>query len=237
MTTIALIGVFIAGLFIFNWWKTEGSKAPAPPPLNNIDSLDDSQTEKTWINIKHSLVLTDVYKHELRFNHLFDQASRLRLKMMGRHKRYLDPSNVAPHLSEYTKTGSDSGMTWIVPTLDFSRLTKEIRLALAVYAYLGTTFLPGKAFLLTNTDTDLSMRLVDQLIDEDYVAAIFLKGLILKYGIVLAAPPQSARAEKYLSAAAKRGSVSAASELALLSMHPQLDHLKPANSSILPDWN
>lgn len=234
MTTIALIGAFIAGLFIYNWWKTEGSKAPAPPPLENLDNLNDTQLETTWISVKHALMLTNVWEHELRFSHLNDQASRLRLKIMRRHTEYLDPSNVGQNLTSYTRTSPDSGITRIDPNLDLASLTKEIRLALALYAYLGYDFSDGwKLFL---RDIDLSMRLVDQLINEDCVPAIFLKGVIWKYGSALCFPPQTANAEKYLKIAAEKGCRHARTELALLSMHSPLNNVKPVDSTEVTVW-
>lgn len=229
MTTIALIGAFIAGLFIYNWWKTEGSKAHAPPPLENLYSLNDTQIETTWISVKHALMLTNVWEHELRFSHLNDQASRLRLKIMGRHMEYLAPSNVSQNFTRYTRTNPDNGLTGIDPTLDLPSLTKEIRLGLALYAYLGYDF-PG-GWKLFSGDINFSMRLVDQLIKEDFVPAIFLKGVIFKYGSALNAPPQTASAEKYLKIAAENGSNHARTELALLSMHSVLDNVMPVNST------
>ena len=89
----------------------------------------------------------------------------------------------------------------------------------AMFAYIGGFV---KNLGLVTTNPDYGLKVVDYLIEEhDYKNAIFLKGIMLKYGLKHDVAPKLQEAQMLLKEAADKGVGGAVIELRQFNLHLQ----------------
>ena len=229
----ALLGiVFFGGMVALGFILKRDKSRPAPPLLQNLDTLGTSELEKAWIDVKAQLMETDAYADEIRYSRLHDQASRLRDRLLSPYKRLLDAANVAPSIFKYARLPFAKVLS-IDPAFTATRIGDEVALGLSLYCYTGVA-LQSKQYL--GSDHHTYTRLLDELITRDCSTAYLLKGLILKYGMTLTAPPQLAVAEKYLMEAHRRGIEGAGKETSFLRAHARLESTARRRLTDAPTW-
>ena len=218
---ILLALAFFGGLVALGLFLQRGKHRPAPSPLPPLEALGAHELEKQWIDVKARLMGTDPYEDELPYAHLFDQATRLRDQLLNPYRRLLDPANVADTILKYSRQ-PQAQLLYIDPKFNAALLGDDVALGLSFYCYTGCT-LTSKQRVATDHHT--YTRLLDELIARQSAAAYLLKGLILKYGMTLSAPPDLASAEAFLMEAKRRGIEAAGGETSLLRAHSRLESI------------
>lgn len=216
----ALLGfVFFGGMVALGFFLPRDKSRPAPPPLQNLDTLGAPELEKTWIEVKAQLIGTDPYQDEVRYAHLHDQATRLRDKLLNPYRHLLDATGVASSIPKYARL-PQAQLLYIDPAFSAASAGDDVALGLSFYCYTGLT-LASKQHLASDHHT--YTRLLDELVGNQCAAAYLLKGLILKYGMTLTAPPKLVAAEKFLMEAHRRGIEGAGRETSFLHAHSSLE--------------
>lgn len=191
-------------------------------------TLDDYYLEEIWIDFKVELLATSSYEKEKRYSFLYDRCKDILLTVINRHRHLiLDGESIVnfQHHFDFRSLPFVKVKPEDVPL--------EALPGLILIAYIGGG---SKKFTREIVPDPLWIsEAVDYLIKyRKEPIGLFLKGLILKYGICLHLPPNISAAERYLKSSLEHGIGSAEIELAHIRLHRGLpSHI----SSIHDDYN
>ncbi|MEQ1838002.1 MAG: hypothetical protein ABL858_06665 [Candidatus Nitrotoga sp.] len=184
--------------------------------LRSPTSLDDQALEYEWVDVKGKLLRTSAYESKLAYSSLYDRCDMFLRTVTRRHRHFiLDAEAISPFYS-YMRTYADC-----LRQIDHGKcenIASGVLPGLILAAYTGGETRTTAGENLANPS--FVIRGLDFIINtQKNPIGLFLKGLVLKYGISLAFAPNIYAAEKYLQAAHSLGVGSATIELEYLFIH------------------
>jgi hypothetical protein len=187
-------------------------------------ALSDEQLEDTWLDFKAKLLQTSPHENEKTYSTTYSTCTNLLTGIVHRHRHILLTAEARSPFYNYVREYKNGIRT--VESAMPNNIPTEVLSGLVLLAYRGgrtaTTcddVLPNATFVI-NGISCLIHEKKDPL-------GLFLKGLVLKYGIQLFLHPNLQAAEKYLSSAKSEGVGAATIELAYLGRHHyKLDHIR-----------
>jgi len=196
--------------------------------LWNPSALSDYHLEEIWVDFKTSLLTTSAYAKGTNYPSLYDRCKSILLTVVDRHRHLV--------LDAETRLdfwGCINGSVLRTVTVGPQNVPIEALPGLVLVAYTGgiTKTSAGEFF----SNPRWVSEAIDYLINEKKAPiGLFLKGLVLKYGIELYLPPNIEAADRFLKAALTHGVGSARIELQNIALHKGL----PSNiSPVHPDHN
>lgn len=226
---IALILALIAIVIFF---LSGGYKSRMQDP----ETLRSHEIEDAIVSLKKKILVTSVYENKLKYEQLYNRLHNLMHEILMRHKHFvlnieseIEASGSAPYTLFYSKTFPNTyGMretVYIVPSdLDFSKFPSDLLIYACFLLWYGGNV---KRLGLLNSNPETMVKIIDFLISErNYGPAIFMKGMVYKYGLRVYSECYPNEARKYLTDAKNEGVGSAAIELENLTKFTQLAGVK-----------
>lgn len=181
-----------------------------------IDALSAEELEIEFAAVKKQLLDTDVYANESRYRRLYCRLEAVQVRLLGRHHHLKvgveGKYDAMDRSSLFVGDRQDSSRKRRVnSTIKLAQFDDELIFYLAFIAFMG-----GHAQEIGSVESnpEFALKALDFLIeDREFNLAIFLKGVILKYGLKPYWPPELDKARELLERAAKRGIGSAALEM------------------------
>jgi len=178
--------------------------------LRSPTSLDDQSLEYEWADVKGKLLRTNPYESESTYSSLYKRCDMFLQTVARRHRHFILNAEAISPFYNYMRTYADC-LRQINPGKCES-IAPEVLYGLILAAYTGgnTETIIGENL----SNPSFVIRGLDYLINvQKDPRGLFLKGLVLKYGISLPFAPNLDAAEKYLQAARSLGVGSATIEL------------------------
>ena len=231
-TIIILLGLFIAGFFLNEYYTTY---------RKNPESLNQNEIEEIFVSLKKRILATSHIKQEAVYDRLYNRLQELIGQILTRHQHFiLDVEAKYGHvrirfhnhsiLKEIKPRPTDflSYSHFVVPrNIELQEIEDDILLYLCFFLYTGGVI---KNIGPVQPDADLMIKILDFLIiDRNSYPAIFLKGLVMKYGVTVDSQSFPNEAKTLLELANKNGIGSAAIELNLLHKYLQFEDIKPVS--------
>lgn len=193
--------------------------------LRSPAALTDEQLERTWLDFKAKLMQTSSYKNENTYSTIYSTCRNLLSGIVHRHRHILLTAEAKEPLYLYVRHYRNSGIQMVEST-NLNSIPTEVLAGLVLLAYQGgrtntvlEEVVPNPHFVIDGISCLIHEK-------KDPIG-LFLKGLVLKYGIQLFLPPHLDTAEKSLLSAKAEGVGSATIELAYLRLHHnKLDHIR-----------
>lgn len=181
--------------------------------LRNPTSLSDYELEDIWVDFKASLMTTCAYTNATKYPFLYDRCQSVLLTVIYRHKHLLLDAEAKLEFWRYINGGTLRRISGEPNNVPFEALP-----GLILAAYTGGISRTSAGQFLSNPRW--VSEAIDYLIDEKRApVGLFLKGLVLKYGIALTLPPNIRAAERFLKGAISHGVGSAEIELQNIALH------------------
>jgi len=201
-------------------------------------SLRDEDLEESFIELKKQILVTSAYEAESTYKRLYARIEAILGRILERHRHFvLDVEAAKDRLptwnlfqDEQHHTSEGMQYTTYAVRRDILRkqLSPEVLLYLCFFLYIGGTV---KNVGQVNQDAGLMLQILDHLITEkNYMPALFLKGLVMKYGVKVYKPPQISEAQELLDTAAKNGVGAATIELQRLHKFRELEGIKTVHA-------
>jgi hypothetical protein len=214
-----------------NFQKTEADAAFVAAEKwlasTNIERSD-YDLENTWIDFKASLLTTSAYGNGTNYPSLYDHCNSILIAIMGRHWHFVLDAEARLNFN-----GGISGNVLRRITVTPENVPIEALPGLILAAYIGgkTRTSAGEFF----TDPRWGSEAIDYLIyEKQSPIGLFLKGVVLKYGIELYLPPNLEAAKQFLEAGLANGIGSSEIELQNIAYHKNaLSNIE----SVHPDHN
>lgn len=196
--------------------------------LWNSSALSDYHLEEIWVDFKSSLLATSADAKGTNYPSLYDRCKNILLTVIDRHKHLI--LDAEARLDIWTCI---NGSVIRTVTIGPQNVAIEALPGLILLAYTGGRTKTSAGEFLSNPRW--VPEAIDYLINEKKAPiGLFLKGLVLKYGIELYLPPNIEAAEQFLTAALSHGIGSSRIELQHIGLHKAL----PSNiSPVHPDFN
>lgn len=184
--------------------------------FRNPTSLSNDTLEYEWAYVKGKLLRTCPYKNEISYKSLYERCDNFLKAVSQRHKHFILDAEAKCPFYKHMKTHANC-LRMIDPTA-FDSIDSVVLYGLILAAYTGEKTQTMGGFNLSNPRFVISG--VDFLINnrKDPVG-LFLKGLILKYGIRISSAPNLNAAVSYLKLSNLLGVGSATIELENLHNH------------------
>jgi hypothetical protein len=222
---LLLVVVFAAVL----WFVLSGNYKTE---LQDPQTLRPGEIEDSIIELKKKILVTSAYTAEAEYQRLYRRLSKLMAQVLERHQHFiLDVEAKGPPpfgLFRSREHHDSSGMTYTtfaVPyDLNPSNYDPDLLMYTCFFLWQG-----GQAKDIGNIESNpkLMLNILDFLIDEkSYAPAIFMKGMVKKYGLKVYSECFPTEARELLEKAHKAGVGSAAVELERLSVFFQLAGIK-----------
>ncbi len=188
-------------------------------------ALTDEQLEGTWLDFKTKLMQISPYKNENTYSTIYTTSRNLLAGVIHRHRHILLTAEAIEPLCFYVRQYPNSGIR-MIESANLKSIPTEVLAGLVLLAYQGgrtntvlEEVLPNPGFVIDGVSCLIH--------EKKEPIGLFLKGLVLKYGVELSLPPHLDAAEKCLLSARSEGVGSATIELAYLRLHhDKLDHIR-----------
>ena len=184
-------------------------------------TLTEQELEPAFVNLKNKILITNVYTESEKHRKLYDGIGIILARLLSRHERYtLDIESQPGSYYEIARLFNPGFMpSTLSPTKikDKTGVANEYLFYASFFAYLGGV---AKNIGMIYPDPEYAIVLLDYLIIErNYSPAIFLKGLIYKYGVRREDVPNLREAKELLMAADNKGIGGATIELRQFDIH------------------
>lgn len=191
-------------------------------------SLSDYALEDIWADFKTSLLATCAYTNETKYQFIYKRCQSVLFTVINRHRHLILDAEAR---LEFWRCIHGSVLRTI--TVAPNNVQTEALPGLILAAYTGgiTKTSAGQFF----SNPRWVSAAIDYMINEKKAPiGLFLKGLVLKYGIALYLPPNIEAAERFLRAALSHGVGSSEIELKNIALHKGI----PSTiSPVHPDHN
>lgn len=194
-------------------------------------TLRQAELENAVVELKEKILVTSAYTAETAYTRLYERLSSLMGKVLERHQHFvLDvEAKGRPPIgfflsSQHFDVNGMRYTTYQVPQdLDPDRFDPALLIYACFFLWHG-----GQAKNIGPIDSDpkLMLRILDRLIEVGYGPAMFMKGMVLKYGQRLYSQCFPHEARVMLERAQAVGVGSAAVELEFLANYSKLEGIK-----------
>ena len=195
-------------------------------------TLRQNEIEESIIELKKRILITSAYEKEAEYERLYKRLSSLMGQVLARHQHFVLDVEAAGSVPfgffQAGKHYDSSGMQYttysIAYDLDPSRYSPELLIYACFFLWYGGA---AKDIGIIDSDSKIMMKVIDFLVDEKkYGPAIFMKGMVRKYGLKVYSECFPAEAKQLLEQAKDAGVGSAAIELEHLPKYGELAGIK-----------
>ena len=203
--------------------------------VQSPSSLSQDEWEHFYAELKKHILETSVYTQETKYNHLYHRLDNLLSQILGRHQHIIldvdakyDRAKIMDLFVQREHHSSD-GLPYNLlhgrSDLSMDRTAPDLLLFLCFFLYQGGRI---QGIGEVSMNPELMIKILNGLIiEKTYAPAMFLKGLVLKYGVKIQSPPELDEAENLLEMARNNGVGAATLELQGLTifrstLHPKL---------------
>lgn len=200
--------------------------------VQDPQTLRPNELEDSIIELKKKILITSAYEKEAEYERLYKRLNSLMGQVLRRHQYFvLDVEaarSVPCGLFGPEEQHDSDGMryTTYAVSYDFdpSAYSPELLVYISFFLWHGGQ---AKDVGIINSNPKLMMKIIDFLVDDkQYGPAIFMKGLVRKYGLKVYSECFPAEAKELLERAGQAGVGAAAIELEHLSKYAQLAGIK-----------
>ena len=211
------------------WFVVSGSYKTK---LQDPETLRPSEIEESIVELKKKILKTSAYEAEAEYQRLYRRLKDLMGQVLARHQHFVldvEASGSLPDGFFIARTHHDSdGMRYTTYSLPHDLDPSKYPPALLIY---GCFFLwhGGQAKGVGSVDSNpqLMLRILDYLADErNFAPAVFMKGMVRKYGRQVYSECFPDEARRLLEQAQAAGVGSAALELQHLTRYNELAGVK-----------
>ncbi|GMU45949.1 MAG: hypothetical protein AMXMBFR26_07310 [Porticoccaceae bacterium] len=219
---LLIIGLGIAGFVAHNYFKTSAQ---------NPETLTQEDTERTWVELKQRILQVSPYEDKHKYRRLYYRLRDLLGSIINRHRHFLDDvqarrdlfREVGSCLTEIEVPVGELPEYRVTSNLPLDSFSSELILFLCLVSYNGAVL---SQYGRISSNKWFLNRGVEYLIAErDYAPAIFLKGLVFKYGLDVFYKPRLPEARELLARASAAGIGGALFELNRLDQHERLTNI------------
>ena len=200
--------------------------------LQDPQTLRPAEIEDSIIELKKKILVTSAYTAEAEYQRLYRRLSALMAQVLERHQHFvLDVEAKGPPplgLFRSSQHHDSSGMSYTTYAAPYDLNPSNYDSGLLIYTCFFL-WQGGQAKDVGNIESNpkLMLKILDFLIDEkNYAPAIFMKGMVRKYGLKVYSECFPTEARDLLEKAQKAGVGSAAVELERISSFSQLAGIK-----------
>lgn len=204
--------------------------------IQDPETLRSSEIEDVIIELKKKILVTSVYENKFKYEQLYYRLEDLMRQVLMRHQHFvlnieseIDASGSPPHNLFYARQFPNGhgarDTTYIIPSdLDLSIFPSELLIYACFLLWYGGNI---KRLGSIYSNPERMAEILDFLISErNYSPAIFMKGMVYKYGLRVYSQCFPSEAKKFLENAKDAGIGSAAIELENLTKFNQLTGIK-----------
>jgi len=194
--------------------------------IQDPHKLREDDLEPTFVDLKNKILRENVYSDT--HKKLCTRVEIILGRILTRHERYTvevesreDPWKITSLFVEIERESWERKLYRPNKELHLPSTKTELLFFLAFFAYYGGIV---KNVGLVRSDPLFAVQVIDHLIHEhQYEPAMFLKGLMYKYGLWPEAAPKLAEARTLLTEAASNGVGGAVIELRQFDVHERLN--------------
>ena len=221
--------IIIAALLFVLWYVFSGSyKVKMQDPA----TLRPNEIEDSIIELKKKILVTSAYKAEAEYQRLYSRLNVLMGQVLERHKHFVlhvEAKGVPSYGFFISRTHHDENgvryNTYALPSdLDPTRFDPNLLIYACFFIWHG-----GQAKDVGSIEADpkLMLRIVEYLINEkSFGPAIFMKGMIKKYGLKIYSQCYPSEARQLFEKASLAGVGSATIELTNLGKFTSLEGME-----------
>ena len=204
--------------------------------LQDPETLRPNEIENIIVSLKKKILTTSALENRLKYEQLYNRLHNLMCQILIRHQHFvlnveneIEASGTSPYKLFYKKEFPNAHGTketiYIVPSdLDFSEFPSDLLLYACFLLWHGGNI---KRLGLINSNPETMAKILDFLISKrNYGPAIFMRGMVYKYGLRVYSECFPNEARKYLENAKDSGVGSATIELENLKQFIQLTGIK-----------
>ncbi|MCX7251300.1 MAG: hypothetical protein NTX37_07345 [Burkholderiales bacterium] len=221
--------IIIVAIIAVVWLVASGSyKTKVQDP----QTLRPSEIEDSIIELKRKILITNAYEKEADYERLYMRLNALMGQVLARHQHFVLDVEAAGSVPfgffQPEKHHDSNGIqytTYSVPyDFDPSKYSPALLLYACFFLWHGGQ---AKDIGIINSNSKIMMKVIEFLVKEkEYGPALFMKGMVRKYGLKVYSECFPAEAKQLLEKAKEAGVGSAAIELENLSKYSQLSGIK-----------
>lgn len=200
--------------------------------MQDPKTLRPNEIEDSIVELKKKILVTSAYDKEAEYQRLYYRLKSLMGQIMARHQHFVLDVEAAGSLpfgffrpgGHYDSNGMQYTTYSLAYDLDPSMYSPELLIYACFFLWHGG-HVQGVGTIDSNPE--LMIKIIDYLVSEkNYGPAIFMKGLLRKYGLDVYSECFPIEARQLLERAREAGVGSAAIELEHLTKYSQLDGIK-----------
>ena len=220
--------IAILALAAVVWFIVSGSYKTK---LQDPQTLRSNEIEDSIIELKKKILVTSAYDAEAEYQRLYKRLNSLMAQVLARHQHFVLDVEAAKSVPfGFFQPGmhhDSSGMQYTTYSVAYNLDPSKYPPALLIYAcfflwYGGQ----AKDIGIVDSNPNVMVKILDFLVGQKYGPAIFMKGLVRKYGLKVYSECFPLEAKQLLEEAREAGVGSAAIELEHLSKYSQLAGIK-----------
>jgi len=221
--------IFILAVAAIVWFAASGNyKTKVQDP----QTLSPNEIEDSIIELKKKILVTNAYEKEAEYERLYKRLRSLIGQVLARHQHFVLDVEAAGSVPfgffqprRHHDTGGMQYTTYSVAyDLDPSRHPPELLLYACFFLWHGGQ---AKNVGIIDANPEVMMKLIEFLAEEkNYGPAIFMKGMVRKYGLNAYSECFPAEAKQLLEQAREAGVGAATIELEYLPKYYQLAGIK-----------
>lgn len=198
-------------------------KENSPPDLPQLDELSRTGLEEIWVENKRRIFKNtrtpskNSNSYELK---LLSQNRQLENRLLRTHKELFTTNEIAELTRAKCSRTVGSNVFSLRQDIDLNKLSDSDIASLIFFSYSET---PINSDEFIKNDPLAIIKFTDHLLKKNYVPALLLKGIILKYGFYPVQRPFSRQAKQHLESAFIAGLTQADIELKNIHIHFELD--------------
>ena len=221
--------VVILAVVAVIWFVVSGSYKTK---IQDPQTLRPKELEDSIIELKKKILVTSAYEKEAEYERLYKRLNFLMGQILARHQHFVldvEATRSVPVGFFRSEEHHDSdGMRYttyaVAYDLEPSGYSPELLIYVSFFLWFGGQ---AKDVGIINSNPKLMMKIIDFLVDDkQYGPAIFMKGLIRKYGLKVYSECFPDEAKELLERARQAGVGAAAIELEYLAKYAQLAGIK-----------
>lgn len=221
--------IIILAIAAVVWFVVAGSYKTK---VQDSQTLRPNEIEDSIIELKKKILITSAYEKEAEYERLYKRLNSLMGQVLARHQHFVLDVEAAGSVPfgffQPREHHDSSGMRYttyaVAYDLDPSRYSPALLIYACFFLWYGGQ---AKDIGIVDSNTKVMIKIIDFLVDEKkYGPAIFMKGMIRKYGLKVYSECSPADAKQLLEQAKESGVGSAAIELEHLSKYGQLAGIK-----------
>ena len=200
--------------------------------VQDPQTLRPNEIEDSIIELKRRILVTSAYEKEAEYERLYKRLNALMGQVLARHQHFVLDVEAAGSVPfgffQASRHHDSSGMEYTTYAVGYDLEPSRYSPSLLIYACF---FLwhggQAKNIGIIDSDPKVMMKIIDYLVDEKKSGpAMFMKGMVRKYGLKVYSECFPAEAKQLLEQAKDAGVGSAAIELENLPKYGQLSGIK-----------